>query len=178
MPQYERYLIAFLLYSCFAKIVYAKYVRMDAIDKQIIRQLQQDARLSNQDLAARIGLSPSPCLRRVRRLEQAGVLTGYTALVDQEKFGLPINVFVNIRLEKPAPEAIKAFENAIHKISEVVECYLMTGSRDYLLRVVTQDLKSYEAIVRNKLSSIEGVLSLESSFAFGQVKRTNVLPIQ
>ena len=150
---------------------------MDAIDKKIIRALQQDARLTNQDLAAKIGLSASPCLRRVRKLEQDGILAGYTALVDQEKFGLPLNVFVNIRLEKPSPKTIRAFETAIENIDAVVECYLMTGNRDYLLRVVSSDLKSYEHLVRDRLTTIPGVLSLESSFAFGQVKRTNVLPL-
>lgn len=151
---------------------------MDAIDRKIIRALQQDARLTNQDLAALIGLSASPCLRRVRRLEQDGILAGYTALVDQEKFGLPINVFVNIRLEKPSADTIRAFEGAIENIDAVVECYLMTGNRDYLLRVVSSDLKSYEHLVRDRLTTIPGVLSLESSFAFGQVKRTNVLPLK
>lgn len=150
---------------------------MDAIDRKIIRALQQDARLTNQDLAALVGLSASPCLRRVRRLEQDGILAGYTALVDQEKFGLPINVFVNIRLEKPSADTIRAFEKAIENIDAVVECYLMTGNRDYLLRVVSSDLKSYEHLVRDRLTTIPGVLSLESSFAFGQVKRTNVLPL-
>lgn len=150
---------------------------MDAIDRKIIRALQQDARLTNQDLAALVGLSASPCLRRVRKLEQAGILAGYTALVDQEKFGLPINVFVNIRLEKPSTETIRAFEKAIESIDAVVECYLMTGNRDYLLRVVSSDLKSYEHLVRDRLTTIPGVLSLESSFAFGQVKRTNMLPL-
>ena len=150
---------------------------MDAIDRKIIRALQQDARLTNQDLSALVGLSASPCLRRVRKLEQDGILSGYTALVDQEKFGLPINVFVNIRLEKPSTKTIRAFEKAVEKIDAVVECYLMTGNRDYLLRVVSSDLKSYEHLVRDRLTTIPGVLSLESSFAFGQVKRTNMLPI-
>jgi len=150
---------------------------IDAIDRKIIRALQQDARLTNQDLSALVGLSASPCLRRVRKLEQDGILSGYTALVDQEKFGLPINVFVNIRLEKPSTKTIRAFEKAVEKIDAVVECYLMTGNRDYLLRVVSSDLKSYEHLVRDRLTTIPGVLSLESSFAFGQVKRTNMLPI-
>ena len=150
---------------------------MDAINRKIIRALQQDARLSNQDLAARVGLSPSPCLRRVRKLEQDGILAGYTALVDQAKLGFPINVFVNIRLEKPSPKTIHAFETAIENIDAVVECYLMTGNRDYLLRVVSSDLKSYEHLVRDRLTTIPGVLSLESSFAFGQVKRTSLLPL-
>ena len=149
---------------------------MDAIDKNIIRALQKNARLTNQELASRVGLSPSPCLRRVKRLEADGILMGYTALVDQEKFGLPVNIFVNIRLEKPSAQTIQNFERAIHKIDDVVECYLMTGSRDYLLRVVSASLKTYEILVREKLSVIEGVQSLESSFAFGQVKRIHSLP--
>ncbi len=152
-------------------------LHMDAIDRKIIRELQRDARLTNQALADKVGLSPSPCLRRVRRLEQEGILAGYTALVDQEKYGLPINAFVNIRMESPAPKNIHAFEGAIQKIDEVIECYLMTGNRDYLLHVAVRDLKSYEALVRDKLSSIPGVSSLESSFAFGQVKRTHLLPM-
>jgi len=160
------------------KLLSAKYMNMDAIDKKIISELQRDGRLSNQDLAALVGLSPSPCLRRVRRLEQAGILAGYTALVDPEKLGLPINVFVNIRMEKPDPELIKSFERAIKKIDEVIECYLMTGSRDYLLHVVSEDLKSYENLVRERLAAIPGVLSLESSFAFGRVKNTHALPIK
>lgn len=149
---------------------------MDAIDRKIIRNLQQDARLTNQDLAERINLSPSPCLRRVRHLEENGVLSGYTAIVDQEKYGLPINVFVNIRLEKQSGEVMKTFEDGIHELDEVLECYLMTGSRDYLLRVVSQSLKTYEAFVRDKLTTIPGIASIESSFAFGQVKRTATLP--
>jgi Lrp/AsnC family leucine-responsive transcriptional regulator len=151
---------------------------MDAIDRKIVHELQRDARLSNQNLAENVGLSPSPCLRRVRRLEQDGILTGYAALVDHEKLGFPINVFVNIRLEKPAVETINFFEKAIEKIEDVIECYLMTGTRDYLLRVVSEDLKSYEHLVRYKLAVIPGVLSIESSFAFGQVKRTNILPVR
>ncbi len=160
------------------KLVYANNLYMDAIDKKIIRELQRDGRLSNQDLAALVGLSPSPCLRRVKRLETAGVLAGYTALVYPEKLGLPINVFVNIRMEKPDPKLIKSFERAVQNIDEVIECYLMTGSRDYLLHVVSEDLKSYEYLVRERLAAIPGVLSLESSFAFGRVKNTHALPVR
>lgn len=149
---------------------------MDAIDRKIIRNLQQDARLTNQDLADRINLSPSPCLRRVRKLEADGVLAGYTAIVDQEKYGLPINVFVNIRLEKKSDLAIRTFEDGIQDLDEVVECYLITGSRDYMLRVVSQSLKTYEAFVRDKLTTIPGISGIESNFAFGQVKRNSILP--
>jgi Lrp/AsnC family leucine-responsive transcriptional regulator len=133
---------------------------MDAIDRKIVEALQQNARLTNQELAERVGLSPSPCLRRLRRLEESGVLRGYTALVDQERYGLPISVF----------------EQAIQDLDEVQECYLMTGSRDYLLRVVSQSLQSYERFIRERLTRIEGIASIESSFAFGQVKKNPRLP--
>lgn len=150
---------------------------MDEIDYRIVRELQQDARLTNQDLAHRIGLSPSPCLRRVRRLEEGGILQGYTALVNQEAYGMPINVFVSVRLERQTDATIKAFERAVQKLDEVLECYLMTGTRDYLLRVVSEDLQSYERFIRERLTKINGIGALESSFAFGQVKQSRALPV-
>ena len=110
---------------------------MDIIDRKIIRELQNNARLSNQELAEKVNLSPSPCLRRVRRLEKSGVLIGYTAQVDQEQFGLPINAFVSIRLEKQDHISVLNFETCINDLDEVMECYLMTGSRDYQMRVVS-----------------------------------------
>jgi len=149
---------------------------MDAIDRQIIAALQENARLTNQELAERVGLSPSPCLRRLRKLEADGVLRGYTALIDQQRYGLPINVFVSIRLERQTDAAIRAFEQAIQDLDEVQECYLMTGARDYLLRVVSQSLESYERFVRERLTRIEGIASIESSFAFNQVKKSPRLP--
>ena len=149
---------------------------MDATDRKIVRELQRNGRISNQDLADRVGLSPSPCLRRVRALEKDGVLKGYTALVDQEKYGLPIDVFVSISLESQRDEALKAFETAILRLDEVMECYLMTGSRDYLLRVVCDGLKSYERFTREQLARLPGVRSIESSFALGRVKGGGSLP--
>ena len=149
---------------------------MDSIDRNIIRELQANARLTNQELADRVNLSPSPCLRRVRNLERAGVLVGYTALVDQEKYGLPINVFVSIRLERQTDEAIREFEGGIQHLDEVLECYLMTGTRDYLLHVVSQSLQSYERFVRDVLSKLPGIAAIESSFALGQAKKRSVLP--
>ena len=149
---------------------------MDAIDRRIIRILQQDGRISNQDLADRVGLSPSPCLRRVRALERKGILTGYAAIVDQEKYGLPIDVFVAISLESQRDEALAAFETAINRLDEVMECYLMTGTRDYLLRVVCDGLKSYERFTREQLTRLPGIRSIESSFALGQVKKRVTLP--
>ena len=149
---------------------------MDSIDQKIIRELQMDARLTNQELAKKVNLSPSPCLRRVRNLEKSGVLTGYTAQVDEEQYGLPISVFISIRLEKQDDSSIKKFETRINDLDEILECYLMAGNRDYLLRVVSADLKSYEKFIRDKLTRLPGISSIESSFAFGNVKRRNVFP--
>ncbi len=149
---------------------------MDAIDRKIVSALQADGRLTNQELADRVGLSPSPCLRRVRNLERSGVIRGYTAVIDQERYGLPINVFVSIRLERQTDAALKAFERGIEGLDEVMECYLMTGSRDYLLRVVSDSLKSYERFVREVLAALPGVASIESSFAFSQLKKSAALP--
>lgn len=149
---------------------------VDAIDRKIVAALMENGRLTNQELSERVGLSPSPCLRRVRNLEEAGIIKGYTAIIDQERYGLPINVFVSIRLERQTDAALKAFERGIEAMDEVVECYLMTGNRDYLLRVVSDSLKSYERFVREVLSALPGVASIESSFAFSQVKRHPRLP--
>ena len=149
---------------------------MDITDRKILRELQANGRLTNQELAERVNLSPSPCLRRVRNLEKAGVITGYTALVDQEVYGLPINVFVSVKLEKPTEQAIHDFEAGIQKLDEVLECYLMTGTRDYLLHVVSKSLKTYEDFVRERLTKMPGIASVESSFAFGRVKQRSIFP--
>lgn len=149
---------------------------MDAIDRHIIRILQQDGRISNQDLADRVGLSPSPCLRRVRKLEEDGILTGYVAQVDQTKYGLPVDVFVSISLSSQTDHALKEFEQAVQRLDEVMECYLMTGSRDYLLRVVCDGLNSYERFTREQLTTLPGIRSIESSFALGRVKERGALP--
>ncbi|MCC3860409.1 Lrp/AsnC family transcriptional regulator [Pseudemcibacter aquimaris] len=150
---------------------------MDAIDRKIIRALQQNGRLTNQELADNVGLSPSPCLRRVRNLEKQGVLTGYTALVDQEQYGLPLTVFVHIRLERHSDECIRTFEEGIGRLDQVMECYLMTGRSDYLLHVVARDLKDYEGFVRDKISTIPGIAGIDSSFVFGRVKRKTDFPL-
>ncbi|MCJ8299668.1 MAG: Lrp/AsnC family transcriptional regulator [Pseudomonadales bacterium] len=150
---------------------------MDNIDKKIIRELQLNARISNEELAEKVNLSASPCLRRVRKLESSGVLIGYTAVVDQVLCGLGMNVFLSVRLEKPDKEIMKSFEQAVSELDEVLECYLMTGSRDYLLKVVSNDLKSYEAFIRDKFSNLPGISSIESSFAFGHVKQQQFMPI-
>ena len=139
---------------------------MDKIDKAILFELQRNGRLTNQELSERISMSPSPCLRRVRALEKSGIISGYCAIVDQEKYGCPINVFVSIKLDKPTERIMREFEARIEAIDDVMECYLMTGTHDYLLRVVCESLKSYEHLVRHTLTKLPNISSIESSFAF------------
>lgn len=150
---------------------------LDGVDRRILRALQEDGRMTVQAIADRVGLSASPCLRRIRLLEQAGIITGYSALVDQEAVGLPVSVFVSIKLERQRAEHLDRFASAIRDWPEVMECYLMTGQRDYLLRVVCADLASYETFLRDRLTKLEGVGSIESSFSLGQVKYSRVLPL-
>lgn len=148
----------------------------DITDRKILTLLQQNGRLSISDLAAQVGLSPTPCLRRVRMMEQSGLIARYVAVLDQRKTGLPVSVFVSIKLESQRVERLDAFNKAVSKWPEVLECYLMTGPRDYLLRVVVQDLDAYERFLKTKLTKLQGISSIESSFALDQVKYTNVLP--
>jgi Lrp/AsnC family leucine-responsive transcriptional regulator len=150
---------------------------LDAIDRKILATLQGDGRISLTDLAGKVGLSASPCLRRIRILEQAGIIARYVAVLDQDKVGLPVSVFVSIKLESQRQQALDKFTKAIARWPEVLECYLMTGPRDYLLRVVVADLAAYDRFLKQKLTTVDGVASIESSFALEQVKYTNVLPI-
>ena len=149
---------------------------LDATDRKILVLLQADGRMSLAELAEKVGLSPSPCLRRVRMLE-AGVISRYVAVLDQRAVGLPVSVFVSIKLEKQRQELLDRFAKAIERWPEVLECYLMTGSRDYWMRVVVPDLDAYERFVKQKLTRVEGIASIESSFALEQVKYTNLLPV-
>jgi Lrp/AsnC family transcriptional regulator, leucine-responsive regulatory protein len=150
---------------------------LDATDRKILAVLQEDGRISLSDLAARVALSPSPCLRRIRRLERSGIIARYVAVLDQAKVGLPVSVFVSIKLESQRVEALERFKKAIAKWPEVLECYLMTGPRDYLLRIVVADLAAYEQFLKQKLTRIDGVSSIESSFALEQAKYSHILPI-
>lgn len=152
-------------------------VQLDATDIKIVTQLQNDGRMSLADLAAKVGLSPSPCLRRVRILEKAGVITRYVAVLDQRAVGLPVSVFISVKLEKQKEDLLDKFAKTIARWPEVLECYLMTGPRDYWLRVVVPDLAAYERFLKAKLTRLEGIASIESSFALEQVKYTNVLPV-
>jgi Lrp/AsnC family leucine-responsive transcriptional regulator len=150
---------------------------LDKLDRKILAILQSEGRISVQDLSARVGLSATPCLRRIRRLEADGVIVRYAAMVDQASVGLPVSVFVSIKLERQGVERLEAFNAAIASWPEVVECYLMTGPRDYWLRVVVPDLVAYERFLKEKLTRLEGVASIESSFALEQVKYESSLPL-
>ena len=152
-------------------------ITLDVIDLRILENLQDDARMRNVDLAGKVGLSPSPCLRRVGNLEQTGVIRGYATLLDAEAVGLPVSIFVSVTLEKQVERALKIFENHIRARPEVMECYLMTGDADYLLRVVTADLAAYEKFLIGHLTRIPGVASIKSSFALKQVAYRTALPI-
>jgi DNA-binding Lrp family transcriptional regulator len=150
---------------------------LDAIDRKIIAQLQNDARIANVDLADAVGLSPAPCLRRVRALEESGVIRKHVSLVDPAAVGLAVSVFVHVSLERQVEKALKKFEDAIRTRPEVMECYLMTGDADYLLRVVCADLGAYERFLLDHLTQVPGVASIRSSFALKQVKYSTALPV-
>ena len=150
---------------------------LSEIDCKILKYLQGNARLTNVELSEYIHLSQSPCLRRVRNMEASGVIKGYVALVDQNTVGLPVSVFVNVRLEKQIERALEIFEETVQNWTEVMECYLMTGASDYLLRVVASDLGAYERFLMDKLTRVPGVASINSSFALKQVTYKTALPI-
>lgn len=150
---------------------------IDELDRAILGVLQRDGRVSNVRLAAEVGLSESATLRRTRALEETGVITRYTALVDSKSVGLPGNVFVHITLEKQDKSDLDSFEEAVQSIPEVIECYLMTGEFDYLLRVAVADATDYERIHRSRLTPLPGVARVHSSFALRMVKETTGLPM-
>ncbi|MBT6883179.1 MAG: Lrp/AsnC family transcriptional regulator [Rhodospirillaceae bacterium] len=152
-------------------------IELDEIDRKILAAMQANARLRNVELAEEIGLSASPCLRRVRRLEDAGIISGYATLVDQKAVGLPVSVFIQVTLEKQIEPALDVFENAIQSWPEVMDCYLMTGDADYHLRVVTADLAGYERFLMDKLTRLDGVASIKSSFSLKQVAYRTALPV-
>jgi Lrp/AsnC family leucine-responsive transcriptional regulator len=152
--------------------------RLDTTDLKILQEMQKNARLTNTELATRVHLSPSPCLARVRALEQQGVISRYVALLDPHKVGLNVSVFIQISLEKQIETALRNFEAAMNRCSEVMECYLMTGDSDYLIRVVVEDVQALERFIVDELSKIRGVANIRSSFALKQVKYSTALPLQ
>ena len=151
---------------------------IDAIDHRILAALQTNARITNAELAETVGLSPSPCLRRVRALETTGVIKRYATLLEPAAVGLPISVVVQVTLERQVEQALERFESAMLDRPEVMECYLMTGDADYLLRIVVADLAAYGRFLKDHLTRIPGVASIKSSFALKQVKYATALPIE
>lgn len=150
---------------------------LDAIDRRILMEMQADGRISNHELAERVGLSPSPCLRRVRQLEAEGVITGYVALLDPDALGLGVTAFVRVRLDRQSDSTLETFETAILALPEVMECYLMTGESDYQLRVLVPSLAEFEEFLRHKLTRISGVGQVTSSFALRPIVYRTALPV-
>ncbi|GHF45559.1 Lrp/AsnC family transcriptional regulator [Seohaeicola zhoushanensis] len=149
---------------------------MDELDGRILRALRQDGRISITDLAAKVGLSATPVARRVRQLEEDGVITGYSAEIDEAKVGSGFSVFVSVKLDRQIDEALATFEKAIGEFPEVVDCWLMTGNRDYLMRVATADLVAFERFLINRLTRVPCVASIESSIPLRRVKSGQSLP--
>ena len=152
-------------------------MKIDAIDLRLLDELQRDGSLSNVELARRVHLSPSPCLARVKALEAAGVINRYVALVNASKLGLGLNVFISISLKAQSREALAEFERRIGEHEEVMECYLMTGDSDYLIRVAVADIAALERFILNQLTPIPGVEKIRSSFALKQVRYETALPL-
>ena len=151
--------------------------RLDSADLRILRELQEDASLSNVELARRVHLSPSPCLARVKALQARGLIRKYVALLDAQQLGLHLNVFISISLKQQSRSALQEFEGRIAARDEVMECYLMTGDADYLLRVAVPDMPALERFILEQLSPIAQVEKIRSSFALKQVRYKTALPL-
>lgn len=143
---------------------------LDKIDNRILAELQHNARLSNQELSERVGLSPTPCARRVKNLEKTGIITGYSANIDETRMGFAFTVFVSVQLDRQIDDRLMNFENEIKLLPEVRDCWLMTGNRDYLLRVAVVDLHEFERFLTGRLTKVDGVANIESSIPIRQVK--------
>lgn len=143
---------------------------LDSFDIAILRQLQKNGRASINELSEAVGLSPSPVARRLRHLEKAGVITGYAALVDETALGFGVSVFVSVKLERQVDDELQTFEDHINRFPEVVDCWLMTGNRDYMLRIATSGLEEFERFLVGHLTRIPGVASIESSIPLRRVK--------
>jgi len=153
-------------------------MELDRYDRHILQVLQTDGRLSNQELAERIGLSPSPCLRRVRALEEAGLITGYRALVDAKKLGLTLMALLHISMDKHTPERFANFEKKVAAQPEVLECLLITGQEaDYQLKVIVRDMEAYQELLLNRITRIEGVTGVHTSFVLRRVLDKTAVPV-
>ena len=150
---------------------------LDAIDKKILAVLQRNARIANTDLADEVGLTPAPCLRRVRRLEEEGFIAGYTALLDAKKIGMGLTVFVMVTLDRQTKNTFDDFAQKMRSRAEVLECYLMLGDKDFLLKVCVADLEAYQNFYLDHLTRIAGVRNINSIIAVSEEKRSTVLPI-
>ena len=150
---------------------------MDQTDQKIVAALQKNGRLKLAELSEQVGLSPTPCARRVAALERDGVITGYAARVDQAKLGLPVTIFISVELDRQSSDAIEVFEAAVRRFDEVMECHLMTGSRDILLRVVAEDLTAFDHFLENRLMRVPGIRSMQSSFTLRTMIERRVLPV-
>ena len=151
---------------------------LDRYDRRILEELQQDGRLTNLELAERIGLSPSPCLRRVRALEESGVIAGYRALLDGRKLGLSLVALLSISMDRHTPERFARFDATVSELPEVLECLLITGREaDYQLKVVVRDMDAYQELLLNKITRIEGVSGVQSSFVLRRVVERTSLPL-
>lgn len=153
-------------------------MKLDRYDRHILEVLQQDGRINNQDLAERIGLSPSPCLRRVRAMEEAGLILGYRALLDARKLGLSLMALVHISMDVHTPERFAHFEAQVSVLPEVLECLLITGQdADYQLKVVVTDMDGYQALLLERITRIPGVTGVHSSFVLRRVIDKTALPL-
>ncbi|MDJ0890183.1 MAG: Lrp/AsnC family transcriptional regulator [Gammaproteobacteria bacterium] len=151
---------------------------LDRYDRRILQVLQEKGRVSNQDLADSIGLSPSPCLRRVRALEESGLIVGYRALLDARKLGLTLLALVHISMDRHTPERFARFDAAVSELPEVLECLLITGQEaDYQLKVVVRDMEAYQSLLLEKITRIEGVTGVHSSFVLRRVIERTALPV-
>lgn len=150
---------------------------LDAIDYRILDRLQEDAGGTNVELAEKVGLSPSPCLRRVRLLEEAGIIERYVALLDPEAIGLGMTVFVEVRLDSKKQRDVEDFERAVIGLPEVMECHIVAGDYDYLLRVALPDMSHFRQFIMRRLLEMPNIASTRSSFSVGEVKRTTKLPL-
>ncbi len=152
-------------------------MELDEIDRRILAALQRDARLTNVQLAEMVGLSPSPCLRRVKLLEKAGVIAGYHAALDRGRVGLGLTVFVSVKVERHHDEPAAAFRDAVRDLPEVVSCHLVSGQADFLLQIVVPDLAAYERLLTGTLLKLPGVSDIRSNFAIQTVKPQGPLPL-
>jgi len=151
---------------------------LDRYDRRILEILQEEGRISNQELAERIGLSPSPCLRRVRTLEESGLISGYRAMLDARKLGLTLMALVHISMDRHTPERFERFDAAIRALPQVLECLLITGQEaDYQLKVVVRDMEAYQDLLLNRITRIEGVTGVHSSFVLRRVLERTSLPV-